>query len=86
MAGSGKYKVLPYMRLIPALLGIANMPLLISHHGNGDGVGVGYGRTWGGGFSYGPHNWDDFGDGWECGNGKGRGHGCGYGGLNGDCD
>ncbi len=79
-------KVLPYMRLIPALLGIFNLPLLISHHGNGDGVGKGnrfYGTIGGGGAGYGPANWHTHGDGWPYGTGKGGGVGSGYGGMDG---
>lgn len=79
-------KVLPYMRLIPALLGITDMPLLISHNWHGDGTGKGhhyYGTLGGNGAGCGPGNWNPYGDGWSYGNGKGWGAGSGYGGIDG---
>ena len=76
-------KTLPYMRVIPALLGITDMPFWDDHNLSGDGVGKGYGRTWGGGFSSGPIDWEPYGDGWSYGFANGRGVGSGYGGTDG---
>lgn len=76
-------KVLSHMRIIPAVLGITNMPLMDDYCISGNGVGVGYGRTRGGGLSSGPADWEPYGDGWCYGIGGGRGVGSGYGGIDG---
>ena len=81
-------KILPYMRIIPALLGIFNLSPLNDYTLGGDGIGSGrrHGTRGGNGMGFGPGNWEPFGDGWEYGTGKGKGVGSGYGGADGDCD
>jgi hypothetical protein len=73
-------KVLPWVRLIPTLLGIDNLPYFDEVNISSDGVGYGHGYGWsdGRGRGRGPDHWDRYGDGWGYGNGKGEGMGHGY--------
>jgi hypothetical protein len=74
------FKVLPWVRVIPTLLGIDNLPYRNEVNISSDGVGYGHGYGWsdGKGRGYGPDRWDPYGDGWGYGNGKGEGMGHGY--------
>ena len=70
-------KVLPWVRVIPALLGIDNLSYRNEVNISSDGIGAGHGYGWmnGAGKGYGPDRWDPYGDGWGYGDGKGEGTG-----------
>lgn len=82
-------KVLRWVRLIPTLLGIEDLPLenkAYPAHGMGNGMGWhGHGQVNGQGTGYGPVPWYTWGDGLYYGGGNGRGIGYGYGNEAGDC-
>ena len=73
-------KVLPWVRVIPTLLGVEGLSYFDEVNISSDGVGCGRGYGWSGGAGRGrgPDQWDTYGDGWGYGNGKGAGMGHGY--------
>lgn len=82
MADSGRYKALPWVRLIHTMLFADDLPFWNSRDLSGDGIGKGsrfYGTLGGNGAGCGPGNWQPYGDGWNYGTGAGDGDTGGYG-------
>ena len=74
-------KVLPWVRVIPTLLNVTDLPDLkqVRLSANGMGAGRTYGNSLGDGMGRGPDKWDRHGDGWGYGWGYGNGSGGGHG-------